>query len=186
MTHASSKQIWEQPCLIVLVGPPGSGKSDWARRNGAGAVIVSQDDLIDAITPHGFDYSFRPVYTAAEDATARAGLASGFLVIVDRTNRTRVLRERWTRIAREAGCKAVAVVMTASAELCRARNRERTGHRWVSDERMERMLAAMETVSPEEGFATVFRDSAATLKNIMDFLKRKTEEASHEYCNQAG
>ena len=56
----------QRPCLIVLVGPPDSGKSEWARGNGAGVVIVSQDDLIDAITPHGFEYSFRPVYAAAE------------------------------------------------------------------------------------------------------------------------
>ena len=175
-----------QPCLIVLVGPPGSGKSEWARRNGAGAVLVSQDDLIDAITPHGFDHSFRPVYTAAEDAAARAGLAAGFPVIVDRTNRKRALRERWTRIARDAGCPAVAIVMTASTELCRIRNRARTNHRSVSDERMERMLTAMEPVSHEEGFAAVLRDSEATLEKVMELLKRRTGEVSHEYCNQAG
>ncbi|MDP3001156.1 MAG: ATP-binding protein [Bryobacterales bacterium] len=163
MTHGPIRE----PCLIVLVGPPGSGKSEWARRNGASTVVVSQDDLIEAITPHGFDYCFRPVYTAAEDAIGRAGLAAGFTVIVDRTNRTRALRERWTRIAWEAGCAAVAVVMTAGAELCRTRNRTRTDHRRVSDERMERMLTAMEPVSCDEGFAAVFRDSEATLRNIL-------------------
>lgn len=182
MTHSSARQ----PCLIVLVGPPGSGKSEWARRNGAGAVLVSQDDLIDAITPHGFDHSFRPVYTAAEDAAARAGLAGDFPVIVDRTNRTRALRERWTRIAKEANCPAIAIVMSASTELCRMRNRARTDHRWVSDERMERMLTAMEPVSHEEGFAAVFRDSEATLKDVLELLKHRTGEVSHEYCNQAG
>src|ERR1700727_2019295 len=61
-------------CLIVLVGPPGSGKTTWARRNGRGAVHVSQDGLIDAITPDGFDHVWRPIYGQAEDAVARAAL----------------------------------------------------------------------------------------------------------------
>src|SRR5579859_6358021 len=87
--------------LIVLVGPPGSGKSTWAHQNRDGAVHVSQDDLIDAITPGGFDHIYRPVYREAEDAIARAALRRGHTVIVDRTNRTRAHRERWLRMARE-------------------------------------------------------------------------------------
>jgi len=181
MTNAPIRQ----PCLIVLVGPPGSGKSDWARRHGAGAVIVSQDGLIDAITPHGFDYAFRPAYTAAEDAIGRAGLSAGFPVIVDRTNRTRALRARWTRLAREAGCQAVAVVMTARHDLCRARNRARKDHRRVSDERMERMLAAMEPVGRDEAFNAVFRDEEVTLREILEYLQQTTRKELHEHCNQA-
>ena len=41
-------------CLVVLVGPPGSGKTTWAQRNGRGAIHVSQDGLIDAISPGSF------------------------------------------------------------------------------------------------------------------------------------
>ncbi len=172
-----------QSCLIVLVGPPGSGKSEWTRRNAAGTVVVSQDDLINAITPYGFDYVCRPVYAAAEDATARAGLAAGFTVIVDRTNRTRALRERWIGIAREAGCPAVAVEMTATPELCRMRNRARSGPSRVCDRRMERMLAVMEPVSGDEGFAGVFRDEVS-IQDILEYLRSRTGKESHEYCNQ--
>jgi predicted kinase len=173
------------PCLIVLVGPPGSGKSEWARRNSAGAVIVSQDDLIDAITPHGFDYAFRPVYAAAEDATAKAGLAAGFPVIVDRTNRTRALRARWIRIAEETGCAVVAVEMTTPDDVCRARNNARRDHRRVSGERLERMLMAMEPVASDEGFAALFRDNESTLQRILGFLGETSREELYEHCNQA-
>src|SRR5580692_768270 len=130
------------PCLIVLVGPPGSGKSTWARRNHRGTVHVSQDDLIDAITPGGFDHEYRLIYREAEDAVARAALRAGHTVIVDRTNRTRAHRQRWLSLAQEESCPAIAVVMSASEQLCRERNAQREGARRVSDERMERMIAA--------------------------------------------
>ena len=147
-------------CLIVLVGPPGSGKTTWARRNGRGAVHISQDDLIDAITPDGFGHVYRDIYREAEDAVARAALQAGHTVIVDRTNRTRAHRERWLRTAREASCAAVAVVMTTPAELCRERNAKRDGSRRVSEERMERMLSALEPVLPGEGFAAIHFEDA--------------------------
>ena len=103
------------PSLIILVGPPGSGKSTWAKQNGRGAVHVSQDDLIDAISPDGFDHIYRPVYAAAEDAVARAALKHGNTVIVDRTNRTRRHRDRWLAIAREADCPAIAAAAFSRA-----------------------------------------------------------------------
>src|ERR1700722_15746690 len=138
------------PCLIVLVGPPGSGKTTWARRNGRGMVHVSQDGLIDAITPDGFEHAYRPVYREAEDAVARAALQAGHTVIVDRTNRTRAHRERWLRIARNAPCAAIAVVMTTSEELCRHRNAKRGPGQRLSEDRMDRMFAALELVQSGE------------------------------------
>ena len=170
----------EIPCLIALVGPPGSGKSTWARRNGRGAVHISQDDLIDAITPDGFEHVYRPIYQAAEDAAARVALRAGHTVIVDRTNRTRAHRERWLRIAREAGCPAVAVEMTTSPSICRERNSQRIGSRRVSNLRLERMLVAFEPVHPSEGFFAVYRGDTVTLVEILSCK----EEWFHEHCHQ--
>ena len=152
--------------LIVLVGPPGSGKTTWARRHGSGAVHVSQDDLIDAITPYGFEHRYRPVYAAAEEAVARQALRSGHTVIVDRTNRTRAHRERWLRIARECGCPAVAVEMTTRPAVCRERNRLRQDHRRLSEERMDRMFAAMEPVGDGEGFLAIYDGDSVDLAGI--------------------
>jgi predicted kinase len=158
-------------CLVVLVGHPGSGKSTWAKQNGRGAIHVSQDGLIGAISPHGFEHVNRPVYAAAEDAVAQTALRHGHTVIVDRTNRTRAHRGRWLRLARDLRCPAVAVVMTADSSLCRLRNRNRNGSDRLSEGRMERMLAAFEPVEAEEGFTAVYRDDAITLAEILMEIK---------------
>lgn len=173
------------PCLIVLVGPPGSGKSTWARQNCSGVVQVSQDDLIDAITPGGFDHLYRPVYRQAEDAVARAALRTGQTVIVDRTNRTRAHRERWLGLAREESCPAIAVVMSTSHDLCRERNAKREGSRRLSEERMDRMFAAFEPVRPDEGFTAVhFQNGVGPAIGLAEILSAK-EQLFNEYCYEA-
>ena len=163
------------PCLIVLVGAPGSGKTTWARANGAGAVHVSQDDLIDAITPHGFDHVYGSFYREAEDAVARAALASGHTVIVDRTNRTRAHRERWLRIATEASCPAIAVVMTTPEALCRRRNAEREDSRRLTEERMDRMFAALEPVRNDEGFSAIYEGDDVTIDQIVPSISTERD-----------
>lgn len=176
------------PCLIVLVGPPGSGKTTWARRNSRGVVHVSQDGLIDAITPGGFEHAYCSIYREAEDAVARAALQSGHTVLVDRTNRTRAHRERWLEIAREVSCPAVAIVMTTPEALCRERNAKRSTGR-LSDERMERMLAALEPVRQDEGFKSIYferglGEAGVELDEILAHFQNK-ERSSHEHCHQA-
>jgi predicted kinase len=160
-------------CLIVLVGPPGSGKTEWARRNGRGVVHVSQDGLIDAITPLGFDHAYRPVYREVENSVARAALRAGHTVIVDRTNRTRAHRERWVQIAREERCPAIAVVMTAPEALCRERNAQRDETRQLTEERMERMFAALEPVRLDERFDFIFKDDV-DLERILSYTLKES------------
>jgi predicted kinase len=165
------------PRLVVPGGPPGSRKSTWAKQNACAAVHVSQD-LIDAISPDGFEHAHRPIYAADEDAVARAALEHGHTVIVDRTKRTRPHRYRRLEIAREADCPGIAVAMRASFS---ERNRCCQDKRRLTEERMERMIAAFEPVRPDEGSAAIYDDSAS-LSEILVYLRR---EIIHEYCDQA-
>jgi predicted kinase len=173
------------PCLIVLVGPPGSGKSTWASRHGRGAVHVSQDDLIDAITPNGFEHIYRPIYQAAEDTVAHAALEAGHTVVVDRTNRTVCHRKRWLDLACRIGCPAVAVMMTTPFAVCRARNRERQDGRRLSECRMDRMLAVYEPVGEDEGFAAIYSGDQITIERILtDLQLHRKDSELYEHCHQ--
>ncbi len=171
-------------CIVTLVGPPASGKTTWARRNCAGAVLISQDELIEAITPGGFAHVYRPIYAAAEDAVARMAMESGHTVIVDRTNRTCAHRKRWLQIAREFQCPAIALEMTTPASICRTRNRAREGPRRLSEERLERMLAAMERVRPDEGFTAIYAGEAVNLADILSEFAMERKRSLHEYCHE--
>ena len=104
-------------------------------------------------------------------------------MIVDRTNRTRRHRERWLRIAREADVPAVAVEMNVPASLCRLRNCQREKGRRLSEDRMERMLAALEPVQPDEGFRAIY-SAEVTLPEILSQVLAERKELPHEHCHQ--
>jgi hypothetical protein len=70
--------------------------------------------------------------------------------------------------------------MATPAAVCLERNRLRQDHRRLSEERMERMLAAMEKVGEDEGFSAIYAGDSADLATIL-----KHEEESHEYCYKA-
>jgi cob(I)alamin adenosyltransferase len=143
-----------------------------------------QDGLIDAIAPDGSAHVYRPIEQSAEDAVARVALRDGHTVIINRTNRTCRHGEQWLQIAREAAAPAVAVVMTASAPLCRQRNRERDGRR-LSQERMERMLAAQEPVGPDEGFRAIYTGDILPAQ-ILLLLSKEGKETRMSIATRRG
>ena len=67
--------------------------------------------------------------------------------VLQATSRTRLRRERWVRITREASCPAIALIMTT-----REKNAQRDDRSRPAKERTERMSAALEPVRLEEAF----------------------------------
>jgi predicted kinase len=143
--------------LYVLTGLPGSGKTTYARRELAGAVRVSLDDLRLMMSGVAYDPRYEPLVAAAADALLEALLARAgterFDVVFDATNVTREWRARAVAQARRHGVEPHSIYLAVPLAVASARNRARENI--VPDEVMRRFCERLEPPSPDEGFATI-------------------------------
>jgi F420-dependent oxidoreductase-like protein len=113
------------PCLVVLVGVAGTGKSTWAGRWFAPNAVVSTDAMRAVV---GVDEHDQRASKDAFDVVERivdARLRRGFTTVVDSTALEPKQRARWIAIARRRGAPVHAVVLAVDEEVVRARNRGR-------------------------------------------------------------
>jgi protein phosphatase len=128
-----------EPCLVVLVGAAGSGKTTLARRcfepeailsSDAYRGLVSGDETNQAVTKVAFRLLHRDL---AKRLRARR------TAVVDATNVTAFARRSLVRRAAAAGVPAVAVVLALDPLLVRSRNATRPG-RIVPEDAVLRQL----------------------------------------------
>lgn len=113
------------PCLVVLAGPAGSGKSTWAAAHFAAEQVVSSDRLR-AVVGAGEDdiAASADAFVLLEEIVARR-TGRGLTTVVDTTGLDADRRARWLGLARAQGTACVAVAFDTPAAQCRARNRAR-------------------------------------------------------------
>ena len=139
-------------CLVVLIGPTGSGKSTFAARHFKPTEVVSSDVCRAMVADDATDQSATPDAFALLNFIAATRLRAGRLTVVDATSVQPQARKPLVGLAREHDCLPVAVVLNMSEALCLARNKER----------------------PERSFGPhVVRNQAAQLKRSLRKLKRE-------------
>lgn len=127
--------------LIILVGPPGSGKTTLCNTRYPTYARISQDEM-------GKEAHFKEFLKA---------LKSKPKVIVDRMNHRRNQREKYIKAAKQQGFKISIVVLNESYDVCLERMKNRKDHPSIphDDEVIMRMALGnffheYEDVSPEE------------------------------------
>ena len=146
------------PCLVVLVGPAGAGKSTLARRLFAPDEILSSDALRKAVAGDEADQSAsRTAFAILHRELARR-LMAGRLTAVDATNVRASHRRPLLQRARAAGVPAAAIVLDLPGSVVRARNGQRP--RVVDEVVIERQVRWLRetvdgTLLVREGFDSI-------------------------------
>ena len=141
------------PCLVVLVGPAGAGKSTWAARWFAEAQIVSSDALRAVVGLHERDQAASKDAFAVLDRIADARLRRGLTTVVDTTGLDARQRATWVAMARKRDRPVHAVVLDVDERTVRARNkgRERSVPSSIVTSQLKALAATVESL-PGEGF----------------------------------
>jgi len=147
------------PCLVVLVGAAGAGKSTFAARHFAPDEVLSSDAFRARIAGDPADQRATRAAFDALDRSLRRRLEQRRLTVVDATSVREADRRRLLRAAAMARLPAVAIVFDLPGDIVLARNaaRERLV---VPEAAVRRHLAQLaESLRPPglaaEGFACV-------------------------------
>lgn len=137
------------PEFNLLWGPSGSGKSEWIRRHGGSAAVVSLDELREKICGKRGDQSMNGQVLQAAKEQIKLHLRQGLSVIFDATNLRRELRAGLLNLATAYGARTIITALRTPVHELESRNRQRPHP--VSKAVLERQCSRLEW--PEAGEA---------------------------------
>lgn len=153
--------VLPEPCVVVLIGAAGSGKTTFAARHFAASEILSSDGFRAMVS--GDESDQRATRTAFSILHRQLGkrLLAGRTSVIDATNVTPYARRAIVRAATASRIPAVAIVLDLDPALVLARNAARAG-RVVPEDAVRHQLAHLARatapgVLQQEGFSAVHR-----------------------------
>ena len=151
------------PCLVVLIGPAGSGKSTWAEEHVAEYVVSS--DSLRATVGEGEDDLRASIdaFAVLDDIVARR-LRRKLTTVIDSLGTDPVRRAKWRALAAAQGVACVAIVFDAPAAQLRRQNKGRAKR--VPEAVLKRQLSEWPAVLADvdgEPFSAVHRADVAAV-----------------------
>ena len=144
------------PCVVVLVGPAGSGKTTWAEVTFGAQRVVSSDRLRALVGTGEDDLDASADAFALLDRVVEQRLARRLTTVIDTLGFDLGLRARWRELAEVAGLACLCVVFDTPPSLCRTRNAGRVRRVPVTVLTQQlRTFAVMRGGLDKEGFAEV-------------------------------
>ncbi len=146
-----------QPCLVVLVGAAGSGKTTLAARLFSQDQVLSSDAYRARIAGDEADQRVTRLAFRLLHRDLERRLAANLTTVVDATSVTAFARRSLVRIAARHGVPAIALVLDLPPDLVMSRNATRAG-RIVPETAVRRQLVDLErtmrrAAAASEGFA---------------------------------
>lgn len=147
------------PCLMLLIGPAGAGKSTFAARHFLPTEIISSDHCRALIGDDEAAQHINAETFGLVQHLTRLRLEQGKLTVIDATNLEYRARRPFLRLARRTGVPVVALVFEVALTTCQAQNQARPQRIVPSDILQKHVLALAQTQTrlEREGYAAIYR-----------------------------
>jgi F420-dependent oxidoreductase-like protein len=123
MTDPGAEVVLPAPCVVVLVGASGSGKSTWARTHFRTEQVVSSDALRAVVGQGEDDLAASDDAFSLLDQIVEHRVRRRLTTVIDTLGLDPRRRAAWRELAQTHDVATVCVAFAATAAECRARNR---------------------------------------------------------------